>query len=67
MENKKSFDERLKELNVLVYKLQEDIPFEESLEIYNKCKVLSEELKKELDETITKISLVNENNEKEDF
>lgn len=67
MENKKSFDERLKELNVLVSKLQEDIPFEESLEIYNKCKVLSEELKKELDETITKISLVNENNEKEDF
>ena len=67
MENKKSFDERLKELNVLVSNLQEDIPFEESLEIYNKCKVLSEELKKELDETITKISLVNENNEKEDF
>ena len=67
MENKKSFDERLKELNVLVSKLQEDIPFEESLEIYNKCKVLSEELKKELDETITKISLVNESNEKEDF
>ena len=67
MENKKSFDERLKELNVLVSKLQEDIPFEESLEIYNKCKVLSEELKKELDETITKISLVNENNEKEDL
>ena len=67
MENKKSFDERLKELNVLVSKLQEDIPFEESLEIYNKCKVLSEELKKELDETISKISLVNENNEKEDF
>ena len=67
MENKKSFDERLKELNALVSKLQEDIPFEESLEIYNKCKKLSEELKKELDETITKISLVNENNEKEDF
>ena len=67
MENKKSFYERLKELNVLVSKLQEDIPFEESLEIYNKCKVLSEELKKELDETITKISLVNESNEKEDF
>ena len=67
MENKKSFDERLKELNVLVSKLQEDIPFEESLEIYNKCKVLSKKKKKELDETITKISLVNENNEKEDF
>lgn len=68
MENKRSFDERLNELNELVSKLQdESIPFEESMEIYNKCKKLSDELKKELDEAITKVSLINENNEKEDF
>ena len=64
MENKRSFDERLNELNELVSKLQdESIPFEESMEIYNKCKHLSDELKKALDEAITKVALIHENNE----
>ena len=41
MENKRSFDERLNELNELVSKLQdESIQYKESKEIYNKCKKL---------------------------
>lgn len=68
MENKLTFEEKLAKLNELVNKLQDNsISFEESVSIYNESIKLSEELKKELNNTLSKVTLVNENNEEEDF
>ena len=68
MENKLSFEEKLAKLNELVNKLQDNsISFEESIIIYNESIKLSEELKTELNNTMSKVTLVNENNEEEDF
>ena len=68
MENKLSFEEKLAKLNELVNKLQDNsISFEESVSIYNESIKLSEELKNELNNTLSKVTLVNENNEEEDF
>ena len=68
MENKLSFEEKLAKLNELVNKLQDNsISFEESVSIYNESIKLSEELKNELNNTLSKVTLVNENNEEEDY
>ncbi|MBE6131884.1 MAG: exodeoxyribonuclease VII small subunit [Erysipelotrichaceae bacterium] len=68
MENKLTFEEKLAKLNELVNKLQDNsISFEESVSIYNESIKLSEELKNELNNTLSKVTLVNENNEEEDF
>ena len=68
MENKLTFEEKLTKLNDLVNKLQDNsISFEDSVKIYNESIKLSEELKNELNNTLTKITLVNENNDEEDF
>lgn len=68
MENKLTFEEKLAKLNELVNKLQDNsISFEESVSIYNESIKLSEELKNELNNTLSKITLVNENNEEEVF
>ena len=68
MENKLTFEEKLAKLNELVNKLQDNsISFEESISIYNESIKLSEELKTELNNTMSKVTLVNENNEEEDF
>ena len=68
MENKLSFEEKLTKLNELVNKLQDNsISFEESISIYNESIKLSEELKNELNNTLSKVTLVNENNEEVDF
>ena len=68
MENKLTFEEKLAKLNELVNKLQDNsISFEESIIIYNESIKLSEELKTELNNTMSKVTLVNENNEEEDF
>lgn len=68
MENKLSFEEKLAKLNELVNKLQDNsISFEESIIIYNESIKLSEELKTELNNTMSKVTLVNENNEEVDF
>lgn len=68
MENKLTFEEKLAKLNELVNKLQDNsISFEESISIYNESIKLSEELKNELNNTLSKVTLVNENNEEEDF
>ena len=68
MENKLTFEEKLAKLNELVNKLQDNsISFEESVSIYNESIKLSEELKNELNSTLSKITLVNENNEEEVF
>lgn len=68
MENKLTFEEKLAKLNELVNKLQDNsISFEESIIIYNESIKLSEELKTELNNTMSKVTLVNENNEEVDF
>lgn len=68
MENKLTFEEKLAKLNELVNKLQDNsISFEESISIYNESIKLSEELKNELNNTLSKVTLVNENNEEEEF
>lgn len=68
MENKLTFEEKLAKLNELVNKLQDNsISFEESISIYNDSIKLSEELKNELNNTLSKVTLVNENNEEEEF
>ena len=68
MENKLTFEEKLAKLNELVNKLQDNsISFEESISIYNESIKLSEELNNELNNTLSKVTLVNENNEEEDF
>ena len=68
MENKLTFEEKLAKLNELVNKLQDNsISFEESISIYNESIKLSEELKTELNNTMSKVTLVNENNEEVDF
>ena len=68
MENKLTFEEKLAKLNELVNKLQDNsISFEESISIYNESIKLSEELKNELNNTLSKVTLVNENKEEEDF
>ena len=68
MENKLTFEEKLAKLNELVNKLQDNsISLEESISNYNESIKLSEELKNELKNTLSKITLVNENNEEEVF
>ena len=57
MENKQNFEDKLNRLNELVNKLQDNtISFDESLVLYEKAVKLSDELKKELDQAITKIT-----------
>jgi exodeoxyribonuclease VII small subunit len=57
MENKQNFEAKLNQLNELVNKLQDNtISFDESLVLYEKAVKLSDELKKELDQAITKIT-----------
>ena len=57
MENKQNFEAKLNQLNELVNKLQDNtISFDESLFLYEKAVKLSDELKKELDQAITKIT-----------
>lgn len=57
MENKQNFEAKLNRLNELVNKLQDNtISFDESLVLYEKAVKLSDELKKELDQAITKIT-----------
>ena len=57
MENKQNFEAKLNQLNELVNKLQDNtISFDESLDLYEKAVKLSDELKKELDQAITKIT-----------
>lgn len=59
MENKLKFEDKLNLLNELVAKLQDSaISFEDSLVIYEKAVKLSEELKLDLDNAITKISQI---------
>ena len=68
MENKLSYEDRIKELNELILKLQdENLPFEDSLVLYKKAIALTDALKKELDEAIASVSLIDQNNNKEDF
>lgn len=68
MENKKSFEERLNYLNELVNKLQDsNLAFDEALNIYNECMSLSSSLKEELNQAISKVTLINEKNQEEDF
>lgn len=57
MENKQNFEAKLNQLNELVNKLQDNtISFDESLVLYENAVKLSDELKKELDQAITKIT-----------
>ena len=68
MENKLSYEDRIKELNELILKLQdENLPFEDSLVLYKKAIALTDALKKELDEAIASVSLIDQNNNKEDL
>lgn len=68
MKNKVSFEMKLEQLNQLVKKLQdENIPFEESLKVYQDALKLSEELKTDLNNAISSINVISENNEKEKF
>ncbi len=68
MENKKSFEDRLNYLNELVNKLQDsNLAFDEALNIYNECMNLSSSLKEELNQAISKVTLINEKNQEEDF
>jgi len=63
----KNFEQRLNELNEMVALLQdENTPFEESVEIYEKCLKLSEELKNELEQATARVKRVSEEQE-EDF
>lgn len=68
MENKKSFEDRLNYLNELVNKLQDsNLAFDEALNIYNECMNLSSSLKEEFNQAISKVTLINEKNQEEDF
>ena len=68
MENKLSYEERINHLNELISKLQdESLPFEDSLVLYKEAIALTEALKKELDEAIASVSLIDQNSNKEDF
>ncbi len=62
----KNFEQRLNELNELVAQLQDEkTPFEESIGIYERCLKLSEELKKELEQATSRVTLMAE--KEEDF
>lgn len=66
MENNESFEKKLELLNDLVEKLQnENIPFEDSLRIYKDAVKLSNQLKLELENAISSINIIDENNNKE--
>lgn len=63
----KNFEQRLNELNEMVARLQdENTPFEESVEIYETCLKLSEELKNELEQATARIKRMSGEQE-EDF
>lgn len=54
-----SFEEKLKKLEDLVDKLENDkIGFKESIEIYKEAKKLSKELNDELNDSINKLSYI---------
>lgn len=66
MENNESFEKKLELLNDLVEKLQnENIPFEDSLRIYKDAVKLSNQLKLELENAISSINIIDENNNNE--
>ena len=61
MENK-SFDEKLKLLEEMVTKLEkEDLGLAESIDLFEKSQKLAKELKQELDESLSKVSFIVEN------
>lgn len=68
MENKKTFDEKMKYLETLVSKLNDsNLSFEETMKIYEESILLSNELKKEIDQAMKKVSIISENGNLEDF
>lgn len=61
MENK-SFEEKLKLLEEMVTKLEkEDLGLAESIDLFEKSQKLAKELKQELDESLSKVSFIVEN------
>lgn len=61
MENK-TFEEKLKLLEEMVAKLEkDDLGLSESIELFEKSQKLAKELKLELDESLSKISYIVEN------
>lgn len=68
MENKKTFDEKMKYLETLVSKLNDsNLSFEETMKIYEESILLSNELKQEIDQAMKKVSIIAENGNLEDF
>ena len=61
MENK-SFEGKLKLLEEMVTKLEkEDLGLAESIDLFEKSQKLAKELKQELDESLSKVSFIVEN------
>ena len=61
MENK-SFEEKLKLLEEMVTKLEkEELGLAESIDLFEKSQKLAKELKQELDESLSKVSFIVEN------
>ena len=61
MENK-SFEEKLKLLEEMVTKLEkEDLGLAESIDLFEKSQKIAKELKQELDESLSKVSFIVEN------
>lgn len=61
---KKSFEEKLKELENIVSKLEsENLSLELSVDLYQKAKILSQELNNELNASMEKLSFIVEDDE----
>ena len=60
----KSFEEKLKTLEEMVSRLEkEDLGLAESIDLFEKSQKLAKELKQELDESLSKVSFIVENDE----
>lgn len=67
-ENKKTFEDKMNYLNDLANKLQDSsLPFEEAMNIYQEAKKITLELQNELDNALSKVSIVNEDNTEQEF
>lgn len=59
-----TFEEKLNSLQNIVSRLEdENIPLEEAVKLYEQAKALSNELSKELDESIKKMAYIVENDQ----
>ena len=68
MENKKTFDEKMKHLEILVSKLNDsNLSFEETMKIYEESITLANDLKLDIDNAMKKVSIISENGTLEDF